>query len=126
MRAAASPGSVGGLTHATGPLGDCLGPASWLKHGTVSFEPKPSSMHARVTVTLKSGILDPQGKAIEGALHAMGLPAIDGVRQGKLFDVTLAGTDREAAERELRSACERLLANLVIEDYAIEMSDSMA
>ena len=83
-------------------------------------------MHARVTVTLKSGVLDPQGKAIEGALQAMGLPSIGSVRQGKLFDVTLTGSDRDAAEQELRGACERLLANLVIEDYAIEISDQAA
>ena len=83
-------------------------------------------MQARVTVTLKTGVLDPQGKAIEGALQALGFPAIDSVRQGKMFDVTLAGTDRAAAERELQGACEALLANLVIEDYAIEISDRAA
>ena len=78
-------------------------------------------MHARVTVTLKPGVLDPQGKAIEGALHALGLPAIDSVRQGKLFDVVVAETDPAKAEEQLRVACQRLLANLVVEDYAIEM-----
>jgi phosphoribosylformylglycinamidine synthase subunit PurS len=78
-------------------------------------------MHARVTVTLKTGVLDPQGKAIEGALHTLGFAGIESVRQGKLFEVAVAGNDRVAAERELRGACEKLLANLVIEDYAIEI-----
>ena len=76
-------------------------------------------MQARVSVTLKSGVLDPQGKAIEGALHALGHGAVESVRQGKIFDVVLKGTDRAAAEAELRAACEALLANTVIEDYAI-------
>ncbi len=80
-------------------------------------------MHARVTVTLKAGVLDPQGKAIEGALHGLGFPAIDSVRQGKLFDIVVAENDPAKAEAELRAACERLLANLVVEDYAIEILD---
>ena len=80
-------------------------------------------MHARVTVTLKTGVLDPQGKAIEGALHTLGFAGIESVRQGKLFEVSVAGNDRAAAERELHGACEKLLANLVIEDYAIEFLD---
>lgn len=78
-------------------------------------------MHARITVTLKAGILDPQGKAIEGALRTLGFSAIDSVRQGKMFDVVIATGDRRHAERQLRAACEKLLANLVVEDYAIEI-----
>ena len=76
-------------------------------------------MQARVSVTLKSGVLDPQGKAIEGALHSLGHAGVTSVRQGKIFDVELAGTDRAAAEAELTKVCEALLANTVIEDYAI-------
>ncbi|RYB03077.1 phosphoribosylformylglycinamidine synthase subunit PurS [Lichenibacterium ramalinae] len=76
-------------------------------------------MQARVSVTLKPGVLDPQGKAIEGALHALGHGAVESVRQGKVFDVALKATDRAAAEAELRRVCEALLANTVIEDYAI-------
>lgn len=76
-------------------------------------------MQARVSVTLKSGVLDPQGKAIEGALHSLGHGTVESVRQGKIFDVVLTGTDRAAAEAELRRVCEALLANTVIEDYAI-------
>ncbi len=76
-------------------------------------------MRARVTVTLKPGILDPQGKAIEGALEALGIAGVAGVRQGKVFDVALSVADRGQAEAALRRACEALLANLVVEDYAI-------
>ena len=76
-------------------------------------------MQARVTVTLKTGVLDPQGKAIEGALHSLGHPGVASVRQGKVFDVALDGTDRAAAEAELKAICEVLLANTVIEDYAV-------
>ena len=76
-------------------------------------------MKARVTVTLKSGVLDPQGKAIEGALRALGIAGIDGVRQGKLFEVEVAdGIDAEAA---LKEACEKLLANTVVENYRVEV-----
>ena len=76
-------------------------------------------MQARVSVTLKSGVLDPQGKAIEGALHSLGHAGVTSVRQGKIFDVAIAGSDRAAAEAELKALCEALLANTVIEDYAI-------
>jgi phosphoribosylformylglycinamidine synthase len=79
-------------------------------------------MKARVTVRLKEGVLDPQGKAIEGALRSLGIPGIASVRQGKVFDVELADGDTPAgAERTLKDACERLLANTVIESYAIEI-----
>ncbi|KQP50326.1 phosphoribosylformylglycinamidine synthase [Methylobacterium sp. Leaf399] len=78
-------------------------------------------MKARIVVTLKTGVLDPQGKAIEAALSSFGLEGIGGVRQGKVFDIELAGTDRAAAEATLRQACEKLLANTVVEDYAIEI-----
>ena len=78
-------------------------------------------MKAKVTVTLKNGVLDPQGKAIEGALASLGFAGIQGVRQGKVFDIDLAGTDRAAAEQELKAMCERLLANTVIETYRVEI-----
>jgi phosphoribosylformylglycinamidine synthase PurS subunit len=77
-------------------------------------------MKARVIVTLKGGILDPQGKAIEGALASLGVAGVASVRQGKVFDVEIDADDREAAEKELRSACEKLLANLIVENYAVE------
>ena len=78
-------------------------------------------MKARVIVTLKNGVLDPQGKAIEGALGGLGFGDIDSVRQGKVFDVELSGTDKGAATDELTQMCEKLLANTVIENYAIEI-----
>ncbi|MBU3731965.1 MAG: phosphoribosylformylglycinamidine synthase subunit PurS [Beijerinckiaceae bacterium] len=77
-------------------------------------------MKARVTVTLKNGVLDPQGKAIEGALKSLGVEGVDGVRQGKVFDIVLNGTDKARAEAALKTACEKLLANTVIENYRIE------
>ena len=78
-------------------------------------------MKARVTVTLKPGILDPQGKAIEGALKSLGVSGLGSVRQGKVFDIELDGTDKARAESALREAAERLLANTVIENYRIEV-----
>ncbi len=83
-------------------------------------------MQARVSVTLKSGVLDPQGKAIEGALRSLGFGGVESVRQGKIFDVVLGGSDRVAAEAELRRICEALLANLVIEDYVIALAGEPA
>ena len=79
-------------------------------------------MKARVTVTLKSGVLDPQGKAIEGALKSLGVDGVASVRQGKIFDIELAGTDRQQAEAALKAAAEKLLANTVIENYRIEVT----
>ena len=78
-------------------------------------------MKARVTVTLKSGILDPQGKAIEGALKSLGVNGIGSVRQGKVFDIEIEGGDKPRAEAALKEAAEKLLANTVIENYRIEV-----
>jgi len=77
---------------------------------------------ARVTITLKSGVLDPQGKAIEHALAGLGFAGVDQVRQGKVFDLELAGSDKVKAQGELKAVCEKLLANTVIEDYAIVLT----
>ena len=77
---------------------------------------------ARVTVTLKNGVLDPQGKAIEHALGALGFGDVGSVRQGKVFDVELQGTDRAKAEADLKTMCDKLLANTVIENYAVEIA----
>lgn len=76
---------------------------------------------ARVTVTLKNGVLDPQGKAIEGALGGLGFSGIGQVRQGKVFDLQLEGADKAKAESDLRAMCEKLLANTVIENYTISL-----
>jgi phosphoribosylformylglycinamidine synthase len=78
-------------------------------------------MKARVTVTLKAGILDPQGKAIEGALKSLGINNVASVRQGKVFDIEIAGADRAKAENALKAAAEKLLANMVIENYRVEL-----
>lgn len=78
-------------------------------------------MRARVTVTLKAGVLDPQGQAIEGSLAGLGFSGIAGVRQGKVFDLVLDETDAAKAEEAVKAMCEKLLANTVIENYAIEM-----
>lgn len=77
---------------------------------------------ARVTVTLKNGVLDPQGKAIEGALGTLGFDGVGSVRQGKVFDVELEGADRAKAEADLKAMCEKLLANTVIENYSVTLA----
>lgn len=77
---------------------------------------------ARVTVTLKNGVLDPQGKAIEGALGALGFSGVGGVRQGKVFDLELEGTDKAKAEADVTAMCEKLLANTVIENYSVTIA----
>jgi len=76
---------------------------------------------ARVTVTLKNGVLDPQGKAIEGALGTLGFEGVGSVRQGKVFDVEIEGSDRAKAEAELKAMCEKLLANTVIENFTVAL-----
>jgi len=76
---------------------------------------------ARITVTLKNGVLDPQGKAIEGALGALGFEGVGHVRQGKVFDVELEGSDPAKAEADLKAMCDKLLANTVIENYSIAL-----
>ncbi len=82
---------------------------------------KPRIMKARVTVTLKTGILDPQGKAIEGALRSLGVEGIASVRQGKVFDIEIDGGDSKTAEALLKEAADKLLANTVIENYDVKV-----
>ena len=76
---------------------------------------------ARVTVTLKNGVLDPQGKAIEHALGGLGFSGVGSIRQGKVFDIVLETSDRSSAEAELRDMAAKLLANTVIEDFTVEV-----
>ena len=78
-------------------------------------------MKAKVLVTLKSGVLDPQGKAIAAALGHLGFSGIGEVRQGKYIEVELDETDREKARRQVDAMCRQLLANTVIENYSIEL-----
>jgi phosphoribosylformylglycinamidine synthase len=79
-------------------------------------------MKARVHVTLKNGVLDPQGKAIEHALTALGFGGVNEVRQGKVIEFSLAESDPAKARAEVEAMCEKLLANTVIENYAIELN----
>jgi phosphoribosylformylglycinamidine synthase len=79
-------------------------------------------LRARVHVTLKQGVLDPQGEAVRHALGALGFGGVEGVRIGKVIDLELAAADRTAAEAEVARMCEKLLANTVIEDFAVEIA----
>jgi len=79
-------------------------------------------MKARVYVTLKTGVLDPQGEAVRHALGALGFDGVEGVRQGKLIELDLADADAATAEAQVTEMCEKLLANTVIETYQIELS----
>jgi phosphoribosylformylglycinamidine synthase len=78
-------------------------------------------MKATIHITLKNGVLDPQGKAIENALGQLGFNGVDEVRQGKLVEVNLSETDPAKAEAALTDMCEKLLANTVIENYQIHL-----
>lgn len=81
-----------------------------------------SKLKARITVTLKNGILDPQGKAIEGALSSLGVSGVGSVRQGKVFDIELSAANAQDAKTQLEVVCQKLLANIVTEDYFVEIS----
>ncbi len=78
-------------------------------------------MKARVHITLKNGVLDPQGKAIQHALDALGFDGVDDVRQGKYIEIDLNETDRAKAEANVEEMCKKLLANMVIENYSIDI-----
>jgi len=78
-------------------------------------------MKARVIVTLKTGVLDPQGKAIESALKSLGVEGVESVRQGKVFEIEVAGADKAKAEAKLKEAADKLLSNTVIENYRVEI-----
>ena len=78
-------------------------------------------MKAQVIVRLKEGVLDPQGEAVSHALISMGYNTVGAVRQGKLIELELEDTDPEQAEIKVKEMCEKLLANTVIEKYAVEI-----
>ncbi len=78
-------------------------------------------MKARVIVTLKNGVLDPQGKAIEHALDSLGFDGVRGVRQGRYFELNVEASDKIAAKTAITTMCDKLLANTVIENYQIEI-----
>lgn len=78
-------------------------------------------MKAKIHITLKNGVLDPQGKAIAGALHTLGFDSVGDVKQGKYIEVDLAEKDKAAAQKSVEAMCEKLLANTVIENYRFEI-----
>ena len=78
-------------------------------------------MKAKVHITLKTGVLDPQGKAVQHALGSLGFAGIDDVRQGKFIELTLTETDRDKAKAAVEQMCKSLLANTVIENYTVEI-----
>ncbi|HHW39874.1 MAG TPA: phosphoribosylformylglycinamidine synthase subunit PurS [Syntrophomonadaceae bacterium] len=78
---------------------------------------------ARIYVTLKTGILDPQGKAVKDALATLGYGKVEDVRVGKYLVLTLDYPDRSLAEKDVKEMCDRLLANPVIEDYTFELQE---
>src|SRR5262249_39729362 len=89
---------------------------------TQAREERSPLMKARIKVTLKKGVLDPQGKAIEGALGHLGFSGIEHVRQGKYFEIDLAETDKAKAMSAAKAMCDKLIANTVIENYDIELT----
>lgn len=80
-------------------------------------------MKAKIHVTLKNGVLDPQGKAVEHALGSLGFSGVSGVRQGKYIELNLAETDKTKARAQLEAMCQKLLANTVIENYSIDIAE---
>lgn len=78
-------------------------------------------MHIRIHITLKSGVLDPQGAAVHHSLTALGFEGIRDVRQGKIIELELAETNRDTALKQVNDMCEKLLANTIIEDYRTEI-----
>ena len=83
-------------------------------------------MKAKVHITLKSGVLDPQGKAIQNALAHLGFDGVDEVRQGKYIEIKLAETDPAQAKARVSAMCEKLLANMIIENYSVEIEGENA
>ena len=80
-------------------------------------------MRIKIFVSLKNGVLDPQGKAIERSLHSLGYGEVQDVRMGKYLELDVDAGSREGAEARIREMCDKLLANPVIEDYRFEISD---
>ena len=80
-------------------------------------------MKAKVHVTLKPGVLDPQGKAVQHALDSLGFSGVGEVRQGKYIEIDLSDTDNELARGHVENMCKKLLANTVIENYTIEITE---
>lgn len=80
--------------------------------------------HARITVTLRRSILDPQGKAVEHGIHTLGYTSVENVRVGKLVEMDITATDQNEAERVARESAQKLIANPIMEDFAVEVTKS--
>ena len=80
-------------------------------------------MRVKIFISLKNGVLDPQGKAIERSLHTLGFDEVRDVRAGKYFELIVDAPSRLAAEARIREMCDKLLSNTVVEDYRFELSD---
>jgi phosphoribosylformylglycinamidine synthase len=80
-------------------------------------------LKAKVHITLKNGVLDPQGKAVENALHGLGFGGVSGVRQGKFIELDVKAADKAAAKKDVENMCRTLLANTVIENFSVEVVD---
>ncbi|PIW25908.1 MAG: phosphoribosylformylglycinamidine synthase [Rhodospirillales bacterium CG15_BIG_FIL_POST_REV_8_21_14_020_66_15] len=80
-------------------------------------------MKAKVHVTLKNGVLDPQGKAVQHSLAGLGFAGVEDVRQGKYIELELAETDARKARQTVEAMCEKLLANTVIENYTVDIAE---
>ncbi|MEI6730559.1 MAG: phosphoribosylformylglycinamidine synthase subunit PurS [Pseudomonadota bacterium] len=78
-------------------------------------------MKAKIHITLKNGVLDPQGKAIEGSLHNLGFGDVGAVRQGKYIELEIGSKDPEQARLQVEEMCKKLLANIVVENYRFEI-----
>lgn len=96
---------------------------SYRLNRTINHQPSTinTPMKAKIHITLKNGVLDPQGKAISGALHHLGFHTAAEVRQGKYIEVELTEKDKKAAEKSVDAMCQKLLANTVIENYRFEL-----
>ena len=81
-------------------------------------------MKAKIYITLKDGIHDPQGQAVQQSLHTLGFEAVQDVRMGKLLEIDLQDMEKESAETTIKKMCQKLLANTVIEDFRYELFDS--
>ncbi len=116
----ATVGALGSKTGASDPAAACQSQGPGLVSTRESGD-GDCPVKARVHVTLKTGVLDPQGKAIHNALGTLGFESVTGVRQGKFLEIELTESDPERARREVEAMCEKLLANTVIENYSVEL-----
>ena len=116
----ATVGALGAKPAAEAAPASCHDRGPRLVSGRVAADGE-SPVKARVHVTLKTGVLDPQGKAIHNALGSLGFDTVAGVRQGKVLEIELTESDPQRARQDLEAMCQKLLANTVIENYTVEL-----